>query len=157
MKNLIYLLLVMSLIACSKEENTEQFIIDTDIDISLKDDDGNDLLDPNNTDSYDENTIKIIYEVNGEQFEFYDEKLDAPKGFFIYQHENEYRLRLFPNISDIENYPVTYIKWNESDTDTIKCLIERKFNSEICRKVWFNDKVVWESYDTDRYFEIIKN
>lgn len=153
MKYLIFFLLTMLFTSCNSDES-EQFIIDTDINIAVKNSDGNDLLDSDSPNSIDENSIKIIYEINGEQVEVNDTDLDYSRGFFIYQHENEYRIRIFPNTSQSTEYPVTYIKWD--DTDTIKVDIERNRNSEICNKVWFNENLVWEAYETERFFEIIK-
>lgn len=155
MKYLLLFLTTILLTSCNSDDK-EQFIIDTVVNISVKDNDGNDLLNANSQNSLDQNEFKLFYEINGEQVEVYDENLDHSKGFFIYRHENEYRIRIFPNSQKNNSNPTTYIKWNETDTDTLRCEIERNDNSEICKKVWFNDKLVWQAYDTERYFEIIK-
>jgi len=141
--------------SCSSDDS-DQFIVDTHIDVLIKDSNGNNLLDPENVNSYKEEQIKIFYLVNGQQSEVNNSNLDYPKGFFIYEHENEFRIRIFPNSDKNEETPVTYIMWNNTDIDTIKCSIERKSNSEICKKVWLNDNLVWEAYETERFFEIIK-
>jgi hypothetical protein len=145
----------MFLLSCNKDDN-EQVIIDTAINISVKDTEGNDLLNANSLNSLNQNSFKVIYEINGEQIEVNDENLDYPKGFFVYQHGNEYRIRVFPNTDKNSSYPITYIKWSEMDTDTLKCEIDRNGNSEICKKVWFNNELVWQAYDTERFFVIIK-
>ena len=49
----------------------------------------------------------------------------------------------------------TYIKWSEIDTDTLKCEMDRNGNSGICKKVWLNNELVWQAYDTERFFVII--
>ena len=155
MKYLFFILLAMLFTSCNSDDN-ELVIIDTAINISVKDVDGNDLLNTNNPNSLNQNEFKIFYELDGEQIEVNDENLDYPKGFFVYQHENEFRIRIFPNTDKNALYPITYIKWREMDTDTIKCEIDRNGSSEICKKVWLNNELVWQDYDTERFFEITK-
>lgn len=155
MKLIIYILTLLLSTSCGSDEN-DQVIVDTDINVSIKNSDGVDLLDSANPHSYREDSIKLFYIKNGEEVEVFDADMDYPKGFFIYKHENEYRMRIFPNIDKSEEFPLTYIKWNETTIDTIKCIIERKSNSQICKKVWFNNESVWEAYETERFFEIIK-
>ncbi|NHN25766.1 hypothetical protein FIA58_008775 [Flavobacterium jejuense] len=155
MKYSIIYLVIMLFSSCNSNDS-EQFIVDTSITISVKDSDGIDLLNSKNSNSLDPNKFKIIYVIDGVSVEFYDENASYPKGFFIYEHENEYRIKIFPNVKNKDNLPITYIKWNEVDSDTLKCEIEKNINSEICKKVWLNDKIVWQSYKNERYFEIIK-
>lgn len=141
-------------ISCSKENPTEMNI-DTSIDISVKNSEGIDLLNPNNSNSFKEQSISIYYLTDGELTLYNEPNLDYPNGFFIFQHENEYRLRLFPNTSSNESLPETVIKWNSSESDALKCNIEKTDNSEICTKVWLNDILVWEN-NSDRYIQIVK-
>lgn len=47
-------------------------------------------------------------------------------------------MRLFLNHNE-EDYPITYIKWNETDTDTIKTHYNRTENSILLDKVWINN------------------
>ncbi|MXV37823.1 hypothetical protein GO491_03890 [Flavobacteriaceae bacterium Ap0902] len=155
MKYLFLILTTMLFTSCNSDDN-EQVIIDTDINISVKDVDGNDLLNTNNPNSFNQNEFKIFYEIDGEQIEVNDENLDYSKGFFVYQHESEFRIRIFPNTNKNASYPITYIRWSEMDIDTLKCEIDRNGSSEICKKVWFNNELVWQAYGTERFFEIIK-
>lgn len=114
------------------------------------------MLNANSLNSLNQNSFKVIYKINGERIEVNDKNLDYPKGFFVYQHENEYRIRVFPNADKNSSYPITYIKWSEIDTDTLKCEMDRNGNSGICKKVWLNNELVWQAYDTERFFVIIK-
>jgi hypothetical protein len=124
--------------------------------MSIKNSTGSDLLNPTNPNSLDEKDFKIIYEINGEEIEFNEPHLDYSRGFSILQHENKYRIRIFPNTDKNTLYPITYIKWNDVDTDTLKCQIERRSNSEVCKKVWLNGEVVWDDYGIERFIEIVK-
>ena len=156
MKHLIFLISLLSIISCSKDNN-EKLNIDTSIDLSVKDSYGVDLLNPNNPNTLDVDAIEIQYVSNGQAITVNNINLDYPKGFFIYKHNNEYRMRLFPNDDKDENYPITYIKWNGNDIDTLNCKIERNKNSQICKAVWFNGSIVWDDYNKERYFVIEKN
>jgi hypothetical protein len=79
-------------------------------------------------------------------------------GIFLFNHQSEYRIRVFPNDSEKEQYPITYIQWNSDDTDTIKCEYRRLENAVICTKVWFNEKGKWDEStgNAERYFKIVK-
>lgn len=156
MKNIFFIIIILFCSACSSDDNSDQMIVDTSINLSIRDSEGNDLLDPQTDNSYKESEIKLFYLKNGEEMEIFNSNLDYPKGFFIYKQENEFRMRIFPHTEMGEKFPTTYIKWNNSDIDTVKCNIEKTTSSEICTKVWFNNNIVWEAYETERFFKIIK-
>lgn len=46
---------------------------------------------------------------------------------------------------------VTYIKWNDTDTDTIKCFIEYTKTSAINKKVWVNGELAWD-FEVERSY-----
>ncbi len=148
------------LFSCTSENVEGYVIIDTSMEIIVKDKDGSDLLNPDNENSLNTNLVKIYYEIGGKKIEVNEPHLDNPKGFSIFCKDNQYRIGIGPNTDRNEEYPLTYIEWNPDDTDTIKCLIERaksrNGNSTICRKVWFNGKVVWDDYGVERSFVIVK-
>jgi hypothetical protein len=147
--------MAVMLFSCDSEEK-EHFVIESSVTISVKDKDGLDLLNPDNENSIDRNLIRIYYEVGGEKIEVYEPHLDHSKGFYVEKQGGEYQIIIFTNLSQREEYPLTYIEWNPDDTDTIQCLIERTSNTEICKKVWYNGKIVWDDYGTERFFEIVK-
>lgn len=155
MKLLFFLIPAFFCLSCDKDEH-QKFIVDTDIEFSVKDTMGNDLLNPINQNSFDTDQISILYLKNDEKVRYFDEDMNHPKGFFIYKHENEFRIRIFPNTNKNETNPVTFIKWSDADIDTVECIIKRTISSEICKKVWFNKELVWESYKNERFIEIIK-
>lgn len=155
MRCLIVILLSVFLLSCT-EKVSERVVLDIVVDMAVRDAGGVDLLNPNNANAFNKDLIKLIFEVDGKQNEYYDENLDYRKGFFIYQHENTHRIRVFPNSDHKESFPITYIQWNETDTDTLKCEIDRVGSSKICRKVWFNGELVWDNKGDDRFFEITK-
>ena len=42
------------------------------------------------------------------------------------------------NTAESEDMPITYIKWNETDTDTIQAHYIRTENSIIYDQIWYN-------------------
>lgn len=160
MKNLFYLFCTL-LLSCSKDNNNVQSSsIDTGILIYLKDINGNNLL---NTTNYKENNIKMFYLINNEVKEYYQSNLDNPRGFKFLVDDLPIRIALGPNTTETEEFPITYIKWNETDTDTIKCHFRREVGNDgsllQCDKIWFNNKFVWDMsnpQNKDRSINIIK-
>ena len=83
---------------------------------------------------------------------------DNPRGFTIYEHISEYRIGISMNYSEAEEFPVTYVQWNEFDTDTLKCKIYRTNSLVTVEKVWLNDELIWDARDeVEPYYEMIKD
>lgn len=157
MKCLLIVLVAFSIISCSSEDIKNAVFISGGVEFNVLDIQGNDLLNPqiesnfNNTEN-----IKIYFVINGEAVLFDKPNLDLPKGYLIYKKENEdvYRMGLFVNLEG--NTTTTLIKWNNTETDTIKCEIERKGNYYISvSKVWYNNVLKYDC-DGEIYFEIVK-
>lgn len=145
------LLLGMMALSCESENPTNAAVMDTGVEIAIYDTSGTDLLNPNNPNAFQAEEIKLFYKIDGERVEVFNPMMDYPRNFFIFQHENEYRIRIFLNINRNASRPVTYIQWNETDTDTLKAEFRYPNSSVISEKVWFNGEPVI----TD-YFEIVK-
>ena len=89
--------------------------------------------------------------------EVYDSNMGYPRNFMIYQHENEYRIRVFMNDTETSDKPITYIQWNINDTDTIEAVYERPGNSVLKRKVWLNEIEIWDWLTNENeYYKLIK-
>jgi hypothetical protein len=83
MKNIIiYLVVTLAFTTCNKNEN-DMFNLDRAIEISIKDSHGNDLLNPNNENSFQNNDIKLFYVIDNKSVEVYNPNNDYPRNFFI--------------------------------------------------------------------------
>jgi hypothetical protein len=144
------LILTISLFtACeSKDESKAAFSIDRAVKLSVKNHEGEDLLDPSNSNSYTEEDITVFYLVDGEKKKVFRPNLEISKGFKIYNWENTpgYRMTIFPNDLSEDDIRTTYIQWSKNDLDTMKTKIERRENMVWCRKVWWNGEVRWDAY-----------
>lgn len=150
MRQLFFIITAVLVSACSDEN--EGFVVDTGLDIAVRDSAGNDLLDPQNPSSFKEGEIRLFYLRDGKAVEFFE----GHRGYSIYEHEHEFRLGVSLNSDKNEEFPVTILQWNTSDMDTLKCHIRRRSGSVICDKVWLNEDLVWEAYKTERFIEMIK-
>ena len=149
MKKLVLLLAITSLFACSKSDEVGPFIIDRSFDLSVFNSLDEDLLDPVTTNHYESNDIKVFYEIDGKKI-----RATNPT---IYQHENEYRIKLYLNDSNTSDKSITYIQWNTSDTDTIEAVIEKAETKTLKRTVWLNNLEIWDwTIDDEGYFKLIK-
>lgn len=157
MKTKIFLAALILLAACSDKEKSEAFVIDTKIEIAVKDKDGNDLLNPQSEYYFDQSSVKVLYIVKDETDGTYSEKSALSNQYYIYKHEAGYRLAFFPNTDNKEEFPKTYIQWGENYRDTLSCKIYRGKNREIVTEVWINGVKKWEdSLLTERFFELVK-
>jgi hypothetical protein len=153
MKNLMMIGLITIIISCTKEKEVRYASnVDIGLEISVVDKSGNDLLDPANPNSFKEKDIRIYYLINGVKEEVFFPNYDHPRNFYIDKRDKVYNMILFLND------PITYIQWNNLDTDTIQCVINKEGGGEltICRKVWFNGELRWDNYSTERYIKIVK-
>ncbi len=157
-------LFVMSLISCKEDEDCCTNI-DAGVGIYVLDEDGNDLLNPENKNSIGHSDINISYVVGDQVVEVNNPNMDTPKGFLILEPEgsfSKYRLGLTLNTVEDDVNTITFIDWFDSKRDTIKSNIVRSENSIICTKIWFNESLVWDVNDPNtwqssdglRFFEI---
>ncbi|MDR2773214.1 MAG: hypothetical protein LBC19_00475 [Tannerella sp.] len=129
------------------------------IDLSIRDIDNNDMLNPGNEHCFKENEIKIFYETDGQKVEVFEANLRHPRYFYFYQYQEEYRIKIFlnPNHDEKSEYVVTYIKWNNVDEDTIKSVIKRQSkHTTVHTDILYNDSLIYSDILTERYARIIK-
>jgi hypothetical protein len=150
----LIIITAMAFFSCKKDK--ESLNIDTGIEINVKDNIGNDLLNPIFNNAFSESNIKIYYLIDGEKKEVYNPNYTYPRNFRISEKEGVYYMTLWPNTTEKDEFPITYIKWNETDTDTIKCSFSRTENSVICIKVWYNGTLMWNDYSSCRCIQVVK-
>ncbi len=156
MKSLLYLIIILFLVNCKSDNENQSVDIDTGLSISIVNNEGIDLLNPNDSSSIKEKNIKLFYLINGEKEEFFDADLDSPKGFGIYKDVDSYKIDIMPYIGNSNQITTTFIELEKGVLDTIKCKIEKTENRVLCSKVWFNSELKWEAYKTERFFTVVK-
>jgi hypothetical protein len=159
MKNLILFTIIFLVTSCNNDKNEPNgFNLDANVNINLRSNEGLDLL---NTTKYNSNNFKVYYKINNEFIEQNHSHLDYPRQFIIDTQRNPITMILFLNSSSIETYPITVIKWNETESDTLKTSFRRGSGNDgqfvICEKIWLNNILVWEiNNKNERQISIVK-
>lgn len=154
MKKLAMIIMFLVAVGCDKnnDDNPVQTVNAIGIEFSIVDENGNDLLNPASLNAYQEDDIKLYYEIGGVKKEVNSPSSTNPDGILIYQHESEYRIGIALNHDENEPLPITYIQWNATDTDTLKAEFRRWGASNIAvEKVWYNNEL-----KNNFYFQIEK-
>jgi len=166
MKSLVCLLFFsLMLLSCSSNEvnhheNHDPYPMMPSMVFKVVSPEGVDLLNPNNPNAYLRKDIKVNYLLNDgtEVFYTYSNSTDH---FEIITPEESGREFYFLNLrlnGSVKNEAITYIKWKNTDIDTIKS--NYSSNSVFqCSEIWYNSKQVLEKeqqYNYDIDIEIIK-
>ncbi|MDF1694799.1 MAG: hypothetical protein P1U56_03170 [Saprospiraceae bacterium] len=111
--------------------------IDVTVGIRYQNSDGEFVI--NNSDEYNESSIKLYYK-NGDEFEyFYNGNLTYSKGYRIdTASDSSQVLTIFPSYYYEESQSTTVIELNENHIDTLRCEFDLSDNSEVVTSVWFN-------------------
>lgn len=154
MKNAIIILISALFLSCNNSNESEDEIkyngvnLNVGINLSVVNNQGEDLLNPLLEDGYKEEGIRMFYLLNNEVIEYApDDWLDNPKGFEIFKSEIEdkYLLRILSlNYAETEEIPTTYLQWNENETDTLKVTYRRMGGSVLKETVLLNDVLIWD-------------
>lgn len=158
-------------ISCSEENNNDIYYgisQSTSVDISIVDEQGNDLLDPDNLNRINTSTVELYHIVDGEQLKFFYGHLDYSEGYRVYNpgdlgFNDNYLFCVMHTCGygaeKDDTMPVTYIKWANNDIDTLQCKYEISDYEVFCTKVWFIGELVWTSPGENgesRWFQTIK-
>lgn len=153
MKNLlIFLAMIPLLLSSCKKGTTDKTVIDIGVDISYKDNLGNDLLDPATPNYFSASNIHVYHLINGVKTEVYNPMMDSPRDFMIYKNDslNQYVLGVSLTANTV------LLQLNENITDTITCTIDKGDNYEIVKKIWYNGVPKWEFGKVAPTFTITK-
>lgn len=142
---LLFAITLLSISCSTDKTGTTSVNLSKELKINLLSSEGNNLL---NTSNYKSDNFNIYYKSGNDYVEKNDVNLDYPKHFMINTETNPISMKLFLNDLASEPNPITVIKWNTTESDTIKTTFRRGFENNssyvICEKVWLNDVLVWE-------------
>lgn len=141
------------IISCSDSKEisnlSQNTVIGRAIDIELKSNEGINLL---GTPEYPIGDIAATYLVNGEIAQS-NNPHDYPNNVLFFN--NNQVIKIYLNYSATEEFPITYIKWNKTETDTIKAQYKRTTNSITLDKLWILENNTWKEL-TSKPIIIIK-
>lgn len=147
---MFFLLLPVLFCSCEKNKPDNPIINETNVDVSVLDESGNDLLNPTLKfpKSIDTTEIAIYFVVNERELLVDNELLDASKGYKLLEPEGDYkhyRLRIFLNTLSTKNITKTIIQWDKDQRDVLKAEMNRNKNMRYVTKIWLNETLVWEN------------
>ena len=154
-KILSFIILILTINSCDNKEVMCCTNIDFGLDILIVNSDGINILDK--IDGIASKDIRLFYKENTEWIEHFGYDQRNAKGMKTIDINGENRLRvLLTPDSDKKDFTEIKIQFSENDFDIIKGEIDFSNGNVICRKVWCNDVLKWESYATERLITLIK-
>lgn len=155
-RSIMFLIMLLPLLfSCNKEQSSGVFL-STGAAIYVQDSMGVDILES----TYDIDEIRIYHVKNNEMVEYYYPNLDTPRGVKILDIYGEKVLGVSLNTENVL-YPITYIKWNDTEMDTIVTSWKRTHDglASTVDTLWYNGKRMLPDhfYGTiDNGFAIVK-
>ncbi len=140
-----FLILVLAILLMScKDDNIDQDVISIEVEFSLIDQKGNDLLDPEHPNHIKESDIKLT--------DFMEASFENPQAGVEVNFTNEKPeglLTLFLQPNSTNNYPepITVVEWGELKTDTLRARHKRSDKGIFIEKLWINNEIVFDVYD----------
>jgi hypothetical protein len=127
-----------------KDDNIQQDVMSIEVEFSLVDQNGNDLLDPEHPRHIKESDIKLT--------DFMEASFENPQtgvevNFTNEKPEGLFTLFLQPNSTNNYPEPITVVEWGELRTDTLRSKYKRSDNGIFIEKLWVNDEIVFDVYD----------
>lgn len=159
-KNLkIGLMAVFGLLASCDKTGPGKYI-SNNVYITVLNQEGADLLNPNSPSSINVDQIKVYYELDGVKTEINRGNLDSPKMFTLREpsdYSDNYRIFLFMNSEDdSEEVTTTYFEWSSDRTDIFKSQVgSSSSGSKYAMKTWFNDELICDLEERNGDCEVI--
>ncbi|MHB1177585.1 MAG: hypothetical protein ACYCZO_04570 [Daejeonella sp.] len=156
----IFLALIFFSLGCKKNNQSAKFDRSTGIEISIKNAEGSDLLNPQNSGSIKAADIDIYFLKNGEKVRVFDGMMHLPESFEIKKYDNgKYFLNVgLSEYPDNKNISTTYIEFKHRGTDTITVEIVKKPSVVYFTKLWYNSELKWGGNNEQgiAHFDIVK-
>ncbi|WP_188461482.1 hypothetical protein [Bizionia arctica] len=143
----------MLIVSCNSDDekdnntsaNHHAIIIQNIVEFRVSSNTNIDLLNPDNTNAFFLEDIKLYYEQNGVLKEINNPifgqylTLVSP----VESGEEYYYIAVELNTSNLEN-AITYIEWNSTDTDTITANYRSGQNFTFLTKAWYNGELIFD-------------
>lgn len=156
MKRFLLLSLIVALTGCSSDEPENCcVVIDTGVSIKYLTKEGANLLEME--DGYTPSDITVYHRIDNQWVKYFEGNLYEPKGLRIEEREDGKYLKVFVSTNtDAEGYSETKLEFSETDADVIRAAVDKAHNNTIVTKVWYNGQLKWESNQSDRIIEVLK-
>lgn len=164
MKTIFCTVLLSTLLVSCNDQQPAAVVIDLDINLTLENEQGEDMLDPTVSGSVTESNIKVFYEIDGE-LETYlslsNGDPDNPSGFRLSPPDGSgnfggnYFLNIFSNPTVGESLTIVEVEGMEDINLVTK--VVRSNGSTRVREIWYNDALVWpvDGNDMAKYVKVV--
>lgn len=164
MKVILYSVLLSGLTVSCSDQHSHAVIVDLDINITIENANGEDVLNPAVSGSVTANNISVFYEINGE-LETYlslsNGDSDNPSGFTLNPPDGSdtfggrYFLTIFSNPTEGE--PLTIIKVEGMEDINLVTKVVRSNGNTRITEIRYKDELVWpvEGNDMAKYVRVV--
>ena len=142
-----FFLLLLTLESCDDNDSEASFNISNNVEISVVNEAGEDLLNPDHSSAIAVGQIKVYYELDGLKQEINRTNMDYPRMFALREptpKNNRYSILLYLNTEDDSNPTTTFLEWNSNRTDVFKSSLISSDESFKSDKIWLNGRLVCE-------------
>lgn len=161
MNKIILFLILIFFSSCSQNDNTAE-LNSTNVSlkyyIELKNKDGVDLLDPENSSAFDQNKIQII--IKNKKSETVNVINPSSQGLIKFLKKEDGKGGYFIDFSDClfidHSVSVVYLSLPNGDLDKITAIIKYDKNSIQKDEIFYNDQLVWNTTYISDLISIVK-
>jgi hypothetical protein len=144
MKTQLLILALTIIISSCKESNITNDYVEYEVEFSLVDQNGDDLLDPEHPNHIKESDIKLTYFMEAS---FKNPETGAEVNFTDEKPEGLLTLFLQPNYTNNYQEPITLVEWGDLKTDTLRAKHKRSDNGIFIEKLWINNEIVFDVFN----------
>lgn len=164
MKALLYSVLLSGLAVSCSDQHSHAVIVDLDINLTIENVNGEDILNPTVSGSVMASKISVFYEINGE-LETYlslsNNDPDNPSGFTLNPPDGsttfggKYFLNIFSNPTKGEALTIVKVDGMD-DINLVTKVVESNGNTRVV-EIWYKDELVWpiEGNNMAKYVSVV--
>lgn len=158
MKNVILFMSLFLGMACSSNDESKPMVIDTYYTITLKDVNGNNLLDPSFKGAFAHKEV-ILYAADGKgnkTSSIYAKGIDIIKYVSGKGNKSEYYISVNAGSYVAPDRYIVYLSLPNGDEDKLEMKFNKSGQSQMKSEIYYNSKLIWEQGGVDSGFVIIK-
>lgn len=158
MKNIVLFISLLFVIACSSNDESKPMVIDTYYTITLKDVNGNNLLDPSFKGSFAHKEV-ILYAADDKGNKIsniYAKGVDIIKSVPGNGSKSEYYISINAGSYVAPDRYIVYLSLPNGDEDKLEMKFNKSGQSQMKSEIYYNSKLIWKQGGVDSSFVIIK-
>lgn len=158
MRNVFLFLSLFLAIACSSNDESKPMVIDTYYTITLKDANGNNLLDPSFKDSFAHKEV-VLYAADDKGIKtsnIYAEGVDVIKSVSINDNKSDYYISVNAGSYVAPDRYILYLGLPNGDLDKLDMKFSKSGQSQMKSEIYYNNKLIWKQGEGNSSLVVIK-